>query len=76
MREPSSREESLDNLFPRVRFVGPSGEYEPGLLAADQWTNLPADALTIVSQLVLWYPHDNRLYWLFAELLNTHSAAA
>jgi tetratricopeptide (TPR) repeat protein len=61
--------ETIDALF-RVRFIGPSGEYEPGLLAADQWANMPADAVTIVKQLVLWLPHDARLKWLLAELLN------
>ena len=60
----------LDALFPRVHFVGPSGQYESGMLAAEQWANMPADALTIVKQLVLWFPHDSRLKWLLAELLN------
>jgi tetratricopeptide (TPR) repeat protein len=61
---------TLDAIFPRVRFVGPSGEYEAGALAAEQWNLLPADALGIVKQLVLWFPFDDRLQWLLAELLN------
>ena len=31
--------EGLDALFPRVRFVGPSGEYEPGIIAPESWGN-------------------------------------
>jgi hypothetical protein len=64
---------TLDALFPRVRFVGPSGEYEAGALAAEQWNLLPADALAIVKQLVLWFPFDDRLQWLLAELLNARA---
>jgi hypothetical protein len=57
-------------LFPGVRFVGPTGTYEAGLLHSAQWSRVPADALALVEQLVLWMPHDNRLYWLLAELVN------
>jgi tetratricopeptide (TPR) repeat protein len=61
--------QTLDDLF-HVRFVGPSGQYEPGTLAPDQMAALPAERVPIVSQLLLWLPFDNRLYWLLAELLN------
>ena len=53
-------------------WVGPSGAYEAGALAADQWPRLPAEAMNLVTQLVLWLPHDNRLYWLLAELVNVN----
>jgi hypothetical protein len=69
-RGPGREGETFDALFPGVRFVGPSGEYEPGGIAAEQWGELPADALQIVLQLVMWLPLDNRLYWLLGELLN------
>src|SRR5262249_24701888 len=52
------------------RLVGPSGEYEAGLLANDQWAKLPANYMEIVQLLVLWMPHDPRLRWLLAEIEN------
>jgi tetratricopeptide (TPR) repeat protein len=61
--------QTLDDLF-HVRFVGRSGQYEPGTLAPDQMAALPAESVPIVSQLLLWLPFDNRLSWLLAELLN------
>jgi hypothetical protein len=57
-------------LFPRVRFVGKSGEYEAGGIALASWEELPADAEPIVLQMLLWRPHDPRLLWLYGELLN------
>ncbi len=60
----------LDPLFPRVHFVGPSGHYEPGTIAAGQWAEVPFDANLIVMQLLLWLPFDDRLHWLLGELLN------
>jgi tetratricopeptide (TPR) repeat protein len=71
-RDPRSASvQSVDPLFPRVRFIGPSGQYEPGLIASEQWANMPADALNLVRQLVLWMPLDKRLTWLLAEMLNS-----
>lgn len=61
---------SLEPLFPRLRFVGPSGEYEAGTLAVAMWDSLPGDAPTTVWQLVLARPFDDRLYWLLGEVLN------
>jgi tetratricopeptide (TPR) repeat protein len=57
-------------LFPKVQFVGASGEYEAGGIAFDQVNRLPVDAEMVVVQLLLWRPHDNQLYWLYGELLN------
>lgn len=66
--------ESVDSLFGErddpVRYVGESGRYEAGALAARERAKLPANALAIVQQLVLWMPADTRLYWQLGELLN------
>jgi tetratricopeptide (TPR) repeat protein len=66
--------DSVDALFAKggepVRFVGESGKYEPGTLAAAERAKLPPNALEIVEQLLVWFPEDARLYWLLAELLN------
>jgi tetratricopeptide (TPR) repeat protein len=61
---------ALDPLFPRVRFVGPSGEYEAGKLAFASWNELPGDAEPVVVQILLAHPNDPRLLWLYGELLN------
>ena len=61
--------EKLDDLFD-VHFVGESGKYEAGKLAAKEMAKLPADALAIVQQLLVWLPDDPRLYWLLGELYN------
>jgi hypothetical protein len=72
--------EEVDPLFPlsasakktepAVRYVGEDGEYVAGSIAAAEKKKLPADALAIVQQLVLWHPQDARLYWLLGELYN------
>jgi hypothetical protein len=64
----------LDNLFgdgrAPVRFVGESGEYEPGKIDPKERAKLPKEALAIVQQLLLWFPEDTRLLWLLGELYN------
>jgi tetratricopeptide (TPR) repeat protein len=82
-RQPNKRNpESLDALFeggepPRpVRFVGPSGKYEAGTLAADERARMPKDALALVQQLLVWLPDDQRLYWLLGELYNAGGETA
>jgi hypothetical protein len=62
--------ESIDGLFPGLRFVGPRGSYQAGTLAVEQWDRLPLDAGPAVLQLLLWQPRDFRLFWLYGELLN------
>lgn len=52
-----------------LRFVNEAGEYEPGKLAAVEKAKLPKNALDDVQQLLLWTPLDNRLLWLYGELL-------
>ncbi len=66
----------LDDLFPRVRFVGPGGKYQVGGIAPAQWGELPNDATAVVQQLVLWSPFDDRLLWLLGELLNANGEVA
>jgi hypothetical protein len=60
----------VDELFPKVRFVGPDGAYGPGAFAQEMIDELPPEALNIVEQLVFWLPYDDRVYWLLGELLN------
>lgn len=54
-------------LFP-ARFVSETGGYVPGQLAASEQAKLPADAVAVVQQLLLWSPWDSDLYWLLGEL--------
>jgi tetratricopeptide (TPR) repeat protein len=63
--------QELDDLF-GVRFVGDSGQYEPGKLAAEQRKKLPGETLALAQQLALWLPADPRLLWQLAELANAH----
>lgn len=70
--------DSVDPLFGKktapLKFVGPSGQYEPGKLANAELKKLPDQsvdkAIAIVEQLLIWLPNDNRLYWQLGELLN------
>src|SRR5262249_51405106 len=64
-RRPADGQE-LDDLF-GIRYVGESGKYEPGKLAAAEQKKLPSDAAAIVQQLALWLPADGRLLWQLAE---------
>jgi tetratricopeptide (TPR) repeat protein len=69
----------LDRLFvgpdrTPARFVGPSGHWEVGRLADGERQKLPAgsvaEAQRIVQQLLVWFPDDARLLWLYGELAN------
>lgn len=64
----------VDLLFPGLRFVGPSGQFEAGALAPAVQDRLPLNAFNIVYQLALWFPTDMRLYWLFGQMLNVEGA--
>jgi tetratricopeptide (TPR) repeat protein len=68
--------DTLDPLFGNVRFIGESGQYEAGKIAAKEREQLPKDALAVVQQLVLWLPDDTRLYWLLGELYNAEGDIA
>jgi hypothetical protein len=73
-REPRDAQ-ALDDLF-GVRFIGPSGKFEPGKMAPEQRKALPADAAALAQQLALWLPADARLLWQLAELANAHGDVA
>ena len=62
---------AAEDVFPLfgARFVGDSGAYEPGKLAAAERAKLPPDAVAVVQQLLLWSPADTPLFWLLAEVL-------
>jgi hypothetical protein len=75
----SMTEPEPDQIFhpdPRVRlrFVGPSGQWEVGKLAAEELAKLPGGSLALatehVQQLLIWMPYDARLVWLLGELAN------
>ena len=53
-----------------VAYVNNKGEFEPGKIAAAEKKLLPPDAREIVQQLLLWMPHDRRLYWQLGEIYN------
>jgi hypothetical protein len=65
-RQPADAQE-LDDLF-GVRYVGPSGKYEPGHLAPEQRKKLPLEAVALAQGLALVLPGDGRLLWQLAEL--------
>jgi tetratricopeptide (TPR) repeat protein len=74
MRQMSPRGlEPLDDLF-GIRFVGDSGGWEVGKLAASEAKKLPdgsiQSAAEIVKELLLCHPEDARLHWLLGELAN------
>jgi tetratricopeptide (TPR) repeat protein len=71
-REPKEMDanfEAVDDLF-GVKFVGDSGEFEPGRVTKSAKENL-RDARQIVEQLLVWLPFDLRLQWLLGEVLNS-----
>lgn len=72
-RDPGTREK-LDELFGATSapllYQAEDGAYEAGKLAAAEKAKLPADALAILQQLVIWFPEDTRLYWQLGELYN------
>lgn len=72
--ERPNPEPPLDRLFGGVRFVGDSGEWEIGRIAAAEKAKLPdgsvAAAKRIVQHLLIASPSDGRLHWLLGELAN------
>ncbi len=57
-------------VFPKARFDEPGREYQAGSFGPETADALPLDAQTVVAQLLFWRPNDNRLYWLYGEILN------
>ena len=70
IRQPNKPVVTLDPIFPGVRFVGPGGRYEAGVMAPRELEKLPENALSLVMQLMLWLPSDSRLYWMLGEVFN------
>ena len=66
----SALSQGRTNPVEEGQFIGANGEYEAGGIAWKQWDRLPADADSVVLQLLLWRPRDLRLFWLYGELLN------
>ncbi len=60
---------TMDVLFGKPRSA--AGDYEAQEQPWKLWGDLPPDAYAIVSQLLVWSPNDDRLYWQLGELLNT-----
>jgi tetratricopeptide (TPR) repeat protein len=75
-RQSAQSQPRLDPLFVKdsqpVRYVGDSGQYEAGKIAAAERAKLPPDALAILQQLLIWLPDDTLLYWQYGELLNAN----
>jgi tetratricopeptide (TPR) repeat protein len=79
-RRPSSMADSVDDLFDNaqgpLQFKAEDGTYQAGTLAETERKKLPAHALAIVQQFVLWFPDDTRLYWQLGELYNADKDVA
>ncbi len=58
----------MDNLFGTP---ARSGAYEAQIQPWKLWDDLPPDAYEIVTQLLVWSPFDNRLYWQLGEIWNS-----
>jgi hypothetical protein len=76
---------NVDSLFPLnwqrdrkepLRFGGTNGAYQVGALAAAERAKLIGDERGIVQQLLTWLPNDDRLYWLWGEILNAEGDTA
>jgi tetratricopeptide (TPR) repeat protein len=80
LQKPGKHWESVDELFEDasgpVKYQAEDGTYQPGKLAEAERKKLPANALAIVQQLVLWFPDDTRLYWQLGELYNAQGDIA
>lgn len=74
MRKDPSAREKVDDLFgdesAPLRYQTEGGAYEAGKLATVEKAKLPANALAILQQLVIWFPEDTRLYWQLGEVYN------
>ena len=61
-------------LFPKLKFDGTDGRYlvgGPKTKGAERLQDdVPPDAAGWSTQLTWWHPFDNRLFWLYGELLN------
>jgi tetratricopeptide (TPR) repeat protein len=71
----TNNNQTLDDLF-GIQYLGDSGKFEAGQLAAAQRKRLPDDAIALVQQLALWLPADGRLLWQLAELAGANGDVA
>ncbi len=67
--QPNRPWETMDELFEKPR--GGGGDYQAEELPWKLWGDLPPDAYAIVSQLLVWFPNDDRLYWQLGEIMNS-----
>jgi hypothetical protein len=58
----------IPDLVPDVLFTTPEGETIRYWQSAGEAKKLPADAVAVVQQLLLWAPWDDRLLWTLAEV--------
>jgi len=65
-----ARHENVDALFDDAFVFDGDNLYTAGKLPSAKTGRLPADALAIVQQLLVWMPHDRRLTWLLGEIYN------
>ena len=66
--KPNPETDGPSPIFGPLKFLNDAGQYEPGNLSASEKAKLPADAVAVVQQMLLWNPTDTNLYWLLAEL--------
>lgn len=66
--EESRTKHAPETELPDALFPVDFANVADGALVPSERAKLPPDALATVQQLVLWFPHDTRLYWLLAEL--------
>jgi hypothetical protein len=69
-RGPVRENLDIDPVFPGVRYVGPSGQFEAGALTAEMSDRLPDNAVDLLTRLAVWFPTDMRLYWQLGQLLS------
>jgi len=62
----------MEAMFPGVKLFEPRGDYLVGEMSAANRAALPPDALQIMQQMVLWFPHDPHLFWNLSEMYNAH----
>jgi len=67
--QPNRPWDKMDLLFEKPH--GGGGDYEARELPWKLWGDLPPDAYAIVSQLLVWFPNDDRLYWQLGEIMNS-----
>lgn len=58
----------IAEFTPDLLFVTPDGQPIRYWQSADEAKKLPADAVAVVQQLLLWAPWDDRLLWSLAEV--------